>query len=144
MLQLLNRKSVRYIFTGISNTLIGFLVIYFFYNVLNLSYFFSTILGYLVGFINGFLLNKHYTFKNNDHYGKVLWKYLIVFVMAYLVSYYSGLWISKLVVNYFFTNTDRVILENIAVFIGGLIYIVLSYFGNSLFTFNKKINSKEI
>ena len=138
MLNVINKKFIRFVFVGLINTCIGYALIFILLNKCNTGYFLSTIIGYSVGSIISFSLNRFYTFKHQGSLFHSYMKYFIVFVISYIVSYYSGkacmgLLMSKRVL----LKENLLKIENVGVVFGMVAYVIVNYIGNSLFTFNK-------
>ena len=75
----------RYAGSGVVNTIVGFLVI-FSAMALGLSPMASNCSGYAVGFLLGFVLSKRFVFRSNGHLVMESVRYLIVFVISFLVN----------------------------------------------------------
>lgn len=75
----------RYVGSGSLNTLSGFAVI-FLLMWLGLSPFLANVAGYTVGFILGFVLTKKFVFRSNGHFVAESFRYLIAFVISFLVN----------------------------------------------------------
>lgn len=75
----------RYVGSGSLNTMSGFAVI-FLLMWLGLSPFMANVAGYTVGFILGFVLTKKFVFRTNGHFVAESFRYLIVFVISFLVN----------------------------------------------------------
>ena len=138
MLNVINKRFIRFLFVGLVNTCIGYALIFVLLNIFNVGYFLSTIIGYSAGSIISFLLNKLYIFK---YQGKLFYsyiKYFIVFIISYTLSYYTGkVCMYLLKSNEIFLKDNFLTIENVGIICGMVIYIIVNYFGNSLFTFNK-------
>lgn len=70
---------IKFCLVGGSNTLITLLFFYMFNKILSINYMISSILGYLCGMLNSFVLNKLWTFRNNE---KRLFPQLIKFIFV--------------------------------------------------------------
>lgn len=71
---------------GIVNTCCGLSLIFFCKYFLALNDIISNLSGYIVGFFMSFLLNRIWTFRAPINLRIQLYKYLISFVLAYLVN----------------------------------------------------------
>ena len=78
--------AIRFLLVGVINTLVGLSIIY------AAMYFFgfgiksANLIGYLVGIMVSFTLNKKWTFKNRDRIGASLIRYLVVIGVAYVAN----------------------------------------------------------
>ncbi len=75
----------RYAGSGLINTIIGFMVI-FFAMALGFSPMVSNIAGYTAGFILGFVLSKKFVFRSNGHFVAESIRYLLAFLAAFLCN----------------------------------------------------------
>jgi len=140
MLNEVNNRFVRFLLVGCVNTIIGFFIIFLLLNIFNAGYFISTIAGYSVGSIISFLLNRYYTFKHQGYLFYSYLKYFIIFAISYIFSYYSGKeCMNLLIANGILLKERFITIENVGVICGMVVYVIINYFGNSLYTFK---NSK--
>lgn len=80
------RQLFKYSIVGLFNTVIGFTVIYFFFNVLNFNYIVANIIGYACGLVNSFIWNKKWTFQSSKDYSEEIIPFLIVFGISYAAN----------------------------------------------------------
>ncbi|HEX3874139.1 MAG TPA: GtrA family protein [Solirubrobacteraceae bacterium] len=59
-------QLVRYGAVGVANTLIGFGIYAFCADLLGIQYEVSLAIAYVIGAVNGYLLNRHWTFSGHD------------------------------------------------------------------------------
>lgn len=79
------RQFIRYVISGIINTTITLLV----YNVLinfEIDYIIANIIGYFLGVINGFILNRKWVFKSNGKIGALFIKFISVNIVSLIFS----------------------------------------------------------
>ena len=81
------RLFLKYLKVGVVNSLLGLFVILICLNFLKLNYNVSYLLGYVVGLINSFILNKSYTFNNTMKWNKVILPFFILFIVSYVISH---------------------------------------------------------
>jgi glycosyltransferase involved in cell wall biosynthesis/putative flippase GtrA len=123
--------AIRFILVGVINTLVGLSVIY------AAMYFFgfgvksSNLIGYLVGIIVSFTLNKRWTFKNRDRIGASLIRYLVVIGIAYVANLQTVL----------FSVSSLKVSPYLAQFIGVFPYALIGYLGCKFFAFPDKSGS---
>ncbi len=110
----------KYINVGILNSIVGFLVIITCINFLNIHYQFSYFVGYSVGLIISFVLNKRYTFSNKDKWYNLFLPFIIIFIFSYLISH--------LILIFFVEKINLNI--NIAILISMTFYTLISYILN--------------
>jgi len=86
----------------------------------------SNFIGYAVGLIASYLLNKLYTFKQNSKRRGEFTKFLAVFAFAYSLNFLSLLVLVRgLGINQFLSQV-----------LAGMVYISISYLMNKCFVFN--------
>ena len=59
-------KIIKFCIVGGINTLITLILFYILNKILGVNYIFSTVIGYLIGMINSYILNKKWTFHDDD------------------------------------------------------------------------------
>jgi Predicted membrane protein len=59
-------KLIKFCIVGAANTLITLFFFYLFNKVLLINYMISTIVSYLIGMLNSYILNKQWTFYDKD------------------------------------------------------------------------------
>ena len=123
--RLLIIQVVKYSIVGVFNVIIGLGIIYFAYNVLEINYILSNIIGYSCGLINSFIWNKKWTFRTSKTASKTVIPFLIVF----FVSYVSNLLCIILCVDYWSIH------PNIAQLFGIFTYSTTNFLLNKFWTF---------
>jgi glycosyltransferase involved in cell wall biosynthesis/putative flippase GtrA len=117
--------AIRFILVGILNTLVGLGCIY------AAMYFFgfgiksANLIGYVIGLMVSFTLNKTWTFKNRDRIGASLIRYLAVILVAYLTNLQTVVFFATTL------HTD----PYLAQFIGIFPYALIGYLGCKFFAF---------
>jgi putative flippase GtrA len=80
-------QLIRYGAVGASNTLIGFGVYAVCVDLLGIQYEVSLTIAYVVGALNGYLLNRRWTFKAHDvDHAASTWRYAAVQTAAFLTN----------------------------------------------------------
>jgi putative flippase GtrA len=123
---------------GIINTIVGLSSIYFFFNIVGLNYWFSTLIGNGVGMMLSYFLNRKFTFKYKENSGKSFLKFFIVVLSCYYISYWLGLHITDLCSPLFSNYID--LKGNFSILLGSGLYTISNYFGQKFFVFNKRQN----
>jgi len=82
-----NRRTIsqfiKYACVGVMNTLITLVVILMCKDILSINEWLSNAIGYIVGFINSFLWNKHWVFKSH----RKMTREITVFCIGFLICY---------------------------------------------------------
>lgn len=119
---------IRYLFVGIANTIVGLSTIYFAMYFLQLKVVYANALGYTVGVLLSFTLNKKWTFKSSDHVLYSLIRFLLVLALAYVANLGTVL----LAVNKFQIN------PYIAQALGIIPYTAIGFLGSRYFAFQNQ------
>lgn len=122
---MLDVTAVRYVAVGLANTLIGLFVIYVGMFAFGLGDVSANVVGYTVGLLASFALNKRWTFR---HEGDVL-PSLIRFLVVVLLAYAANLATVLLATNVLEWN------RYVAQGLGVVPYTVVGYVGSRLFAF---------
>ncbi|MDY6934888.1 MAG: GtrA family protein [Spirochaetota bacterium] len=128
-----NKKEIKlflkYCIVGVSNTIVGLGTILILYNIFKVDYRLSNIIGYTLGLINSFILNKMWTFRSKS----VFYKEIIPFFLFFLVSYIINLGAVVFCVEILLIN------KNISQLIGMVFYTSTNFIGNRLWTFKNEL-----
>lgn len=131
-------EQSRFILVGILNTIIGTLAMLIAYNVFHLGYWISSALDYIIGSIFSYFANKYFTFQSE----KKSVSEVIRFVVNIAVCYFLAYSIAKPVMASVLKNVSVSVsvLEQLSMFFGMGIFVVLNYFGQKFFVFHKRGN----
>jgi putative flippase GtrA len=132
------KEFVKFLGVGVVNTLIGLSLIVFFHSILGLHYMLSNFLGYFCGVVFGYVMHLNITFRSRVRpsalhtnkfvaYLKTFRKFSMVFTVCYLIQ--LGCLFIMVDIYHFWVTPSQVIAIGI--------YVLASYFGNSIFTFKK-------
>ena len=98
------KKFLRYILTGLLNTLATYITSIILLKIFNLFLVISNFIGYVVGIFVSFYLNRNFVFKSKDPKIK---KQFYKFIFACLVSYLINL-IFLIIFSYIFQFNDNI------------------------------------
>ena len=133
--QLLNKEILTFLVVGVVNTLFGTAIMFVLYNVFGCSYWVSSFCDYFFGSILSYFLNKHFTF----HYQGTDWRSIVKFalniVVCYLIAYSLALPLTRHVLQDM--HFSKAIVENIAMLVGTVLFMVINYIGQKFFAFTK-------
>lgn len=130
---LIDETFCKFIVVGAINTLFGTSIMFLFYNVFHLSYWISSASNYFFGSILSYFLNKNFTFKNKVDGFRSIMYFILNISICYLVAY----GIAKPVVKYMLSSFGKVTQENIAMFVGMCLFVVMNYLGQRFIVFGK-------
>ncbi|WP_181885412.1 GtrA family protein [Trinickia dinghuensis] len=118
-------SAARYLLVGLSNTAVGFAVIWFALRCLGLGNVAANAAGYSVAFLWSFALNRKWTFYHNGAVRSALLRYLLVTLVAYGMNLLVVILLEqRLNPGSLFVQID-----------GMLTYTVLAYVGARYFVF---------
>ena len=80
------KQTVKYGIVGVLNTLLSLAVIWLMTKKMDCSEALSNFVGYAVGLINSFFLNRKWTFRSNSKILGSAIRFFIVFVVCYLIQ----------------------------------------------------------
>jgi putative flippase GtrA len=132
-----SREFLSFLTVGLFNTLIGYLSIMILLNFFKIDYWYSTLIGNSLGAIVSYFLNKKITFKSNNSNTKSFFKFIILIMICYCLSYGLSYFISYNLPNYLGIKTTINIIENIAVIVGMTLYTITNFLGQKYFVFSK-------
>lgn len=128
-----NIVFLKYWVVWISSTLVDMLSLYIFVDILSLDLYFSVVISFLLAVINGFLLNKIWTFEDKSK------KYKRQFVKFFIVSV---IWLA-LTLGFMYLFVDILkIYYLLAKAFTSVIVLFWNYFWNKMWTFS--VNNKEV
>lgn len=118
-------QFLRFLLVGLSNTLLGFAVIIIAMRVLKCDYRIANALGYVVGWVTSFWLNRAWTFRDKSIWQPAFFRWLIVAIVSY------GLNLGSIIILHRYTRVGPY-----AVQVGGaIVYTLASFLGARLFAF---------
>lgn len=133
MQKIIDKTTVKFLFVGVINTIVGTGTMFLAYNLLGFSYWISSAANYIVGSLVSYVLNKYFTFQNKERSIKIVLKFIINITACYLIAY----GIAKPLVRMILQNQSTNIQENGAMLVGMCLFVVLNYFGQRYFAFKK-------
>ena len=126
--------TYKFILVGIINTIFGTAIMFISYNTLNLSYWISSALNYILGSILSYFLNKYFTFQSQGKSFNEIIRFVVNIVCCYFIAY----GIAKPVVMATLTDVSKMVQENVAMLVGMVMFVGLNYLGQRFFVFKRK------
>lgn len=130
----LDKTFFKFIIVGVINTIVGAGIMFALYNIFHCSYWFSSVMNYVVGSVVSYFLNKYYTFKSK----KVSAKEIIYFILNIAICYIIAYSFAKPVALYLLAGYSKAVQENTAMFIGMVIFTILNYLNQRFIVFKKR------
>ena len=143
--QFFDIKFWKFILVGILNTIVGNGLMFLFYNFTPIKdldqvissggYWTSSALGYIIGSIVSYILNKHFTFKAKKKSAAEVVRFVINILVCYGLAY--GIAQPAMGILLADIELSVSIFEQISMLFGMGIFVVLNYFGQKFFVFKK-------
>lgn len=121
------KQFSRFVAVGVFNTILGYGVIFSCSYLAGMSPELSNAVGYTVGLILSYILNRNYTFSSRQSRRGEIIRFLSIFVFAYALNF-----IALLIMIYKF-NMHEIASQIIA----GLFYTIISYLMNKFYVFGR-------
>lgn len=129
--KLIDKTTIKFLIVGVVNTMVGSGTMFLLYNLAHCSYWIASAANYIVGGIVSFFLNKYFTFQNKEKSLQQVVKFVLTVSVCYFIAYGAA----KPLVLYVLVGQSQVIQENIAMFVGMVLYTGLNYLGQRFFAF---------
>lgn len=134
--KLLSFEQSRFIIVGVMNTIIGTAAMLIAYNVFHMGYWLSSIVDYVIGSIFSYFANKYFTFKVEKKSKEEVLRFIINIVVCYLIAYGLARPFIDMVLGGM--NLSKSWMDQISMLFGTGFFIVINYFGQKFFVFQKK------
>ena len=134
----IDKTVLRFLLTGVINTLVGAGVMFLLYNLAGCSYWLSSAANYVVGGTVSFFLNKYFTFQNTERSWAQAARFVLTVGLCWLIAY----GVAKPLTLRLLSARSESVQTNIAMLVGMGLYTVLNYFGQRFFAF-KSSHSEE-
>lgn len=130
MLKIINKNQIKYIISGVWNTLFSYLVfIALYYYFTNTSYIYLLCVSQVIGITNAYIVYKFIVFKTKGNYLKEYFRFYLVYGFSLLLNFFL------IIIFVDFFEMNPLIAQGIIAFIVALI----GYFGHSIFSFRKRL-----
>ena len=85
LMQLVDKKLLRFIIVGCINTIVGTAIMFGLYNLASCSYWISSAANYILTSILSFFLNKYFTFRNKERSWKQVMRFAVNIAVCYIL-----------------------------------------------------------
>ncbi|MDD5795879.1 MAG: GtrA family protein [Oscillospiraceae bacterium] len=144
--QFFDIKFWKFIMVGILNTIVGMGLQFLLFNLFGLDEWVSSIIGYVLGSILSYFLNKYFTFKNKEKGWKPVVKFALNIAVCYGLAYGIAIPLTKwiCVANSFtmFGWTVDKFAGNVSMLVGSCLFVAFNYIGQRFFAFKEKKTEK--
>ena len=134
--QVFDRSFITFLVVGVVNTLFGTAIMFVLYNVFGCSYWLSSFCDYFFGSILSYFLNKRFTFHYQGTDWRSIAKFALNIVVCYLVAYSVALPLTRTALEHL--HLSKAVVENIAMLVGTVLFMVINYVGQKFFAFRKR------
>ena len=124
---------------GVINTLMGWIIMAVLYNLIHMNYWLSSGISYFIGSVFSYHANSKVTFKVENKDKGLPWRFAINIIVCYLIAFS----IAQPLVEKILSSQPDVIVDNVAMFLGMCMFIVMNFFGQKLFVFRKSKHKQE-
>lgn len=124
---------LKFFLVGVVNTMVGTLVMFAAYNLLQFDYWTSTALNYLLSSVLSYCLNKHITFRDKSCGVRTAVKFSVNIVVCYTIAY----GIAKPLTDCLLSGAEKTVQDNGAMLVGLCLFAVMNYLGQRFFTFKE-------
>ena len=115
------------------NTLMGWVIMAVLYNLIHLNYWLSSGISYFIGSVFSYHANAKLTFNVENKDKWLPWRFAVNIIVCYLAAFS----VAQPLVRKVLASQPQVIVDNVAMFLGMCMFIVLNFFGQKLFVFRK-------
>ncbi len=145
-------QAFKYGIVGVMNTLLTAMVIWFMMKFVfgiekdteasSTAVSISNFTGYIIGLLNSFIFNRNWTFKSKASWRKGLLKFLLAFIICYLIQLGVVLSLNTYAniphLQFSFISKEyHLTSAYICQMIGIVVYTILNFFFNKYYTFKK-------
>lgn len=118
-------QLIRFGVVGAANTIVGLIIIYGLMFFFDAGILISNIIGYLIGLIFGFTLNRVWTFNSSQELSTLFPKYIFLAMACYCLN------ISVVLTINFYFNSNRYLVQLMGIFV----YSIAMFLGCRQFVF---------
>ena len=139
--QFFDIKFWKFILVGILNTVVGMGLQFLFFNLFGWGEWTSSIIGYILGIILSFFLNKYFTFKNKENGWKPIAKFALNIAVCYGLAYGIAIPLTKWIclansLTMFGWTVDK-FAGNVSMLVGSCLFVAFNYIGQRFFAFKE-------
>ena len=140
--QFFDIKFWKFIMVGILNTIVGMGLQFLFFNLFGWGEWISSIVGYILGSILRYFLNKYFTFKNKEKGWKPIAKFALNIAVCYGLAYGIAIPLTKWIcvansLTMFGWTVDK-FAGNASMLVGSCLFVAFNYIGQRFFAFKEK------
>lgn len=135
-------KFWKFILVGLINTVVGMGLQFVLFNLLRWNEFVCSAIGYTVGSIVSYFLNKYFTFKFKGKGWRPVTRFALNIVLCYGIAYGIAIpavkWICLHYSLTLFNWSQETFAGNASLAVGACLFVALNYCGQRYFSFREK------
>ena len=124
---------------GVINTLMGWVIMAVLYNLVHMNYWLSSGISYFIGSVFSYHANSRMTFKVENKDRGLPWRFAVNIIVCYLAAFS----VAQPLMEKILAAQPKVVVDNVAMFLGMCMFIVMNFFGQKIFVF-RKIHHKQV
>ena len=124
---------------GVINTLMGWVIMAVLYNLVHMNYWLSSGISYFIGSVFSYHANSRVTFKVENKDRGLPWRFAVNIIVCYLIAFS----VAQPLMEKILAAQPKVVVDNVAMFLGMCMFIVMNFFGQKIFVF-RKIRHKQV
>ncbi len=140
--QFFDIKFWKFILVGILNTVVGTGLQFLFFNLFGWNEWISSLIGYILGSILSYFLNKYFTFKNSEKGWKPVARFALNIAVCYTLAYTIAIPLTKWICTAnsltMFGWSVETFAGNCSMIVGSCLFVAFNYIGQRFFAFKEK------
>ena len=137
--QFFDIKFWKFILVGILNTVVGMGLQFLFFNLCGWNEWVSSLIGYILGSILSYFLNKYFTFKNKDKGWKPIVKFALNIAICYGLAYGIAIPLISMLCTAnswtMFGWSVEKFAGNFSMIVGAFLFVAFNYIGSNSYEF---------
>ena len=137
--QFFDIKFWKFILVGILNTVVGMGLQFLFFNLCGWNEWVSSLVGYILGSILSYFLNKYFTFKNKDKGWKPIVKFALNIAICYGLAYGIAIPLISMLCTAnswtMFGWSVEKFAGNFSMIVGACLFVAFNYIGSNSYEF---------
>lgn len=122
------QQMIKFGLVGVINTVITLSTVFLLLHLLGITYITANVIGYILGFINSYIMNRKLTFHSTGSVKSEASRFVITFI----ISYHIQLCVLIFLIRVVSLQKDPAQLISMGVF------TVVNFIGNKIFTFDER------
>lgn len=134
----MNKEFIIFLVIGLVNTIFAMAITYSIYNLLHLGYYISSFTGTFSAAVLGFFLNRKITFSSDCKILSSMIKFFTVILLSYVIAFTLSHKLFLYIFSVVNLNLSVSFIEQIAILFAQIIFTLINFTGQKLWTFKRK------